>query len=489
MTDSPLAPRPSPRPLHWPAIVYTLQRILADDAQEIYLVGGVVRDAFWGLPAHDIDLAVAQDAFRIARRIANALNGAFYRLDPERETGRALVQVEGQQIIVDVANFRGSSLLDDLTGRDFTLNAAATPLRAIGNDVIDPLQGLHDAQNRLLRRCSPQAIASDPVRALRAVRLSVRFRLHIEPETLADIRQEGLGLVRVSPERVRDEFMALLGGQRPAAALRTLDALGLLRLVIPEVETLRSATCPSALSTDAWTHILKVIDRLEAILQTISPARTDNTPAQVGLGMIVYYLDRFRAALQGHLGQLWPNERPHTALLMLATLLLACTAEVVAKRGEALRLSRDEIERLRAVVRCAHWPDQLAARPAITRREIYRFWRDCGPAGVDACLLGLASYLATVGPALSAADWSRYLENIGMLLEGYFPTGGTPRITDLPALVTGRDLMRRLGLQAGPEVGDLLEQIREAQAAGEISTTAEALALASQIQANKQPRT
>lgn len=488
MSDSPLAPRPSPRPLHWPAIVYTLQHILVDDPQEIYLVGGVVRDAFWGLPAHDIDLVVAQDAFRIARRVANALNGAFYRLDPERETGRALVQAEGQQIIVDVANFRGSSLLDDLTGRDFTLNAAAAPLPTVGNDVIDPLQGLQDAQNRLLRRCSPHAIASDPVRALRAVRLSVRFRLHIEPETLADIRREGPGLTRVSPERVRDEFMALLGGLRPAAALRTLDALGLLRLVVPEVEALCGAPDPSALSTDAWTHTLRIIDRLEAILQTISPARTDSTAAQVGLGMIVYYLDRFRAALQEHLSQPWPNERPHAALLMLAALLLASTAEAAARRGEALRLSRHEIERLQAVVRCARWPDRLAARPAIMRREIYRFWRDSGPAGVDACLLGLASYLAAAGPTLATADWSHYLESISVLLEGYFPTGGTPRITDLPALVTGRELMRRLGLQAGPEVGDLLEQIREAQAAGEIATTAEALALASQLRAKKQPR-
>jgi len=490
MTAPPPALRPSPRPLRWPPIVHTLEQLLAADEQEIYLVGGVVRDAFWGLPVHDIDLAVARDAFRVARRIANALDGAFYPLDPERETGRAIVQVEGQRVIVDVANFRGGDLLADLAGRDFTLNAVAAPLRHAGDDVIDPLDGLCDAQDRVLRRCGPDSIASDPVRALRAIRLSIRFRLRIEPATLADIRREGPGLLHASPERVRDEFLTLLGGQRPAAALRALDALGLLALVVPEVDALRGATRPAASPADAWTHTLRVIERLEGVLQTISPERTDNTAAQAGLGMIVYYLDRFRPALQQHLDQPWPNERTHPALLALAALLQGsgAVANTAARRGEALRLSRHEIERLQAVIRCAQCPDDLIAQAEITRRHIYRFWRDCGPAGVDACLLGLARYLAAAGPALSTAEWSHYLEGVGALLEGYFPPGDSPRITGLPPLVTGRQLMRRLGLEAGPEIGDLLEQIREAQAAGEIATADEALALAHRLHTSPRPR-
>ncbi len=498
MTDSLAVPASSPRPLHWPAIVHALKHILEEETQGVYLVGGVVRDAFWGLPAHDIDLVVARDAFRIARHIANTLDGAFYRLDPERQTGRAIVQVEGQRTIIDVAMFRGGSLLEDLVGRDFTLNAVAAPLpQAEDNIVIDPLQGLRDAQDRILRRCSPISIASDPVRALRAIRLSVRFRLRIEPETLADIRQEGPGLARVSPERVRDEFMTLLGGPRPATALRTLDALGLLAPVVPEIGALRHPSRSTPALPDAWAYILRVIDRLEAILQTIGPDRTDSTAAQIGLGMIVYYLDRFRPALQQHLSQPWPNDRTHPGLLTLAALLhplpstnetdLSALTEAATLRGEALRLSRHEIERLQAIVRHARYPDRLANQPELTRRHIYRFWRDCGPAGVDVCLLGLAGYLATAGPTLSTASWSHYLETTGTLLEGWFPPSGAPRITDLPALISGRDLMRRLGLQPGPEIGDLLEEIREAQVTGEVTSADAALALARRLLADKKP--
>jgi putative nucleotidyltransferase with HDIG domain len=481
--------------------VYTLRDVLCQDATSVYLVGGVVRDAFWGLPVHDVDLVVPDGGFRVARRIADALDGKFYKLDPERETGRAIFWREGKRWVVDVANFRGGNLLADLRGRDFTLNAVAVPLAGSLDGVIDPLNGLLDAQNRILRRCSPTSLADDPIRALRAVRLSTRFRLRIEPATLSDLRQEGPRLTAASAERVRDEFMALLDGSRPAAGLRVLDSLGLLALIVPEVNAMRGVRQSLPHRSDVWEHTLATVERLAAVLHIISPQRTEDSAAQAGLGLIVYALDRFRPQLQAHLAQAWPDERPHVALLTLAALLhdsgKPATQEVdgerirflghdvagavlAEERGWALRLSRGEIIRLRGIVRHHLRPLLLDGELTLSRRAVYRFWRDCGPAGIDVCLLALADYLATAGPALETAAWSHLLQTVGTLLEAAY-RADVPALANLPALVTGDDLMRALEIPPGPQIGSLLEQLREAQAAGEIHTAAEALALARRL--------
>ncbi len=489
--------RPSPRPLRWPDLLPDLHAVLADETDSVYLVGGVVRDAFWGIPAHDVDLVVPPGrAFAVARQIANRLEGAFYKLDPERETGRAIVTLHGRRTIIDVASFRGGTLLDDLTGRDFTLNAVAAPLAADPQQVIDPLDGLADASQRTLRRCSPDSIRQDPVRALRAVRLAVRFNLRIEPETRTDIHQEGPRLAVASPERVRDEFFALLGGKRPATGLRALDALGLLALILPEISPMKGVMQSPPHHADVWTHTLQVVEALDGILTTISPQRTDNTAAQAGLGMIVYYLDTYRILLQEHLNTQWPNERQHRALLMLAALLHdsgkpathtvtpegirflgheSQGADLARERGEALRLSRGEIDRLEAIV-CHHMrPHTLAQQAEISRRALYRFWRDTGPAGIDTCLLAMADTLAIAGPRLSTDAWSAYLLHIKTLLAGRLGDDAQ-NVTALPSLITGRDVLRVLKLEPGPQIGELLEAVREAQAEGLITTRDDALA-------------
>ena len=128
-------------------------------------------------------------------------------------------------------------------------------------------------------------------------------------------------------------------------------------------------------------------------------------------------------------------------------------------------------------MRCHTRPHLLDKEAEVSRRAVYRFWRDCGTAGVDVCLLSLADYLATAGPTLSTEQWSHFLLTTAALLDGIFGQGEA-NVTTLPTLVTGNDLINTLGLSPGPQIGELLAYIREAQAAGEIHTAEEALALA-----------
>src|SRR5215213_3413680 len=99
-------------------------------AEEVYLVGGAVRDMLLNRPSPDLDFAVPAKGVSLARRVANALNADFMVLDDERDTGRVIViESDGTRTFLDFAAYRGKDLNEDLRARDFTINAIAFDLR------------------------------------------------------------------------------------------------------------------------------------------------------------------------------------------------------------------------------------------------------------------------------------------------------------------------------------------------------------------------
>lgn len=491
----PLTPVMPSRPLRWHPSVEALQAILPPDT-EVYLVGGAVRDAYLHLSLHDLDLATPGDGRPLARRIADAFKGAYYPLDSTRGVGRALISWQDQRLTIDVAQLRGPDLLTDLQARDFTINAVAVRLTGQLQAVLDPLGGLQDLEAGWLRQCSTDSIQRDPVRALRAVRASIRFGLQIEANTRLNIRTYAPALTRISAERVRDEFFNILDSHRPATALAVLARLGLLRYVVPEATALSGVEQGLPHQYDVWHHTLATVDHFDRLLRLINGEADENLAANLHAGVIISALDDLIPALRAHLSHTWPNERTHRALLTLAALLhdvgKPSTREVDAsgrirflrheqvgaalaqQRAAALRLSAGESARLGTIIAHhmrPHWLE--AGKKSPSARATYRFWRDTGPAGVDVCLLALADYLGTHGPALDAGEWTSYANTIRALLEAYFERFETTVAP--PPLVKGKQLIARFGLEPGPLIGELLDGIREAQAIGELSTHEEAL--------------
>jgi tRNA nucleotidyltransferase/poly(A) polymerase len=459
-----LAPISPGTSLAWSDAVLELAEILAGVSESVYIVGGAVRDAYLRRVIKDVDLVTSGSGMELARTIANRLRGAYYPLDAERDVGRALVETLDGRLIFDVACFRGDDLHADLLDRDFTINAIAVDLHGDLSLVIDPLNGTDDLKSKLLRRCSPQSISNDPLRALRGIRQSVQFALRVEPETLRDIRAVNGRLLEVSIERVRAEFVKMLALPKPVTALRVAIGVRLLQVIIPEVETL---------DAKQWQQTLSTIEWLNEIYMTISPARTDETAAQFSLGMMVVGLDRFRQQLYAHWETEWPDERPHRALLILAALLAQLAWGVAERRGSALRLSNGENDRLVAIIR---HQQSVPALDALSPTVIYRYWKLTGEAGVDIVLLNLAKYLARAGFEFDQDDWLRQVECAQLLLDAYYVQ--RERFIEPPTLVNGDDLMKHFGLTRGRKIGELLELIREAQVNGEVVSAQDALRVA-----------
>lgn len=484
----------------WPWEV--VHQIAAQRGLQVWPVGGVVRDLLMGRARHDWDFTVDRDALGLARAVADALGGAFYPLDEERDTGRVILWAGGRRIELDFAGLRGANLEADLRGRDFTINAMA-----VGPDgrLVDPTGGLADLQARRLRAVGPEAFDQDPLRMLRAVRLVAELSLRLDAQTAQWIIQRATALSRVSAERVRDELARLLAAPAVAYYLQLADELGLLAQMIPEVDPLKEQRQTYPHRFNVWWHTLMTIEAAENLLRllTDAPLLSDYTdaPAQAWKD-VRSLLQPLAPMLTAHFRQRLAANRTRRVLFMLTVLCHdvgkpqtvtedergrlhfygheLTGAQLVIRRLRALRFSRAETERAATVIRGHLRPAQLADAPGgVTGRAVYRFFRATGDAGVDVVLLALADHLSIWGPHLQPDRWARRLNAAGALLSYFFEKRSA--ITGESPLVNGCDLMRELNLAEGPLVGRLLEAVREAQAAGEVRTREEALTLARRL--------
>jgi putative nucleotidyltransferase with HDIG domain len=504
-------------PITFPPILESVRAALPDGLI-VYLVGGAVRDALLGRRIHDLDLVMEQDAIKTARRVANSLSRAgtgtitkadFYALDTERDTGRVIVTSEdGTRTLMDFAAFRGPNLEADILGRDFTLNAIAINLS--DNTIHDPLGGAMDLKEKRLRACSPSTFKDDPVRILRGVRLAANFGFSILPETRQGMKEAAGLMGNISPERVRDELIRLLDGLQPAACLRALDLLGALDKILPELTALKGVEQPAPHVHDVWEHTLATLSHLEGVLTALAPDYNPETASDLFNALMVLRIGLYRQQISDIFSTPLTADRSLRSLLFLAALYHDVAkpqtkkldeegqlrfwnhdqqgAEMAASRGHVLAMSNDEMTRLETVIRnhmriLFHTNRLLREGKPPSRRAVYRFFRDTGPAGVDACLLALADMRATYELILPQEAWAAALDVVRLMLENWFEK---PAETIAPTpLVDGDDLKRELELQPGKIIGDLLEALREAQAMGEVSTREQAMELARQILNNK----
>jgi poly(A) polymerase len=476
-------------------LVVVLRPLLALSDHPVYLVGGAVRDALLGLPGrHDLDFASGGDAVELGRSVADTLNGAFFILDAERGTARVILE----DAVLDFARFRGENLLADLRDRDFTVNAIALPVESAAIDaVIDPLGGEDDLAAGVIRATGPQAIDSDPLRGLRAVRQAAELNSRLPPGTCELIRSAASKLPTISAERVRDELGRMLVAPQPAGSIRLLDELGLLPHVLPELVLTKGVAQPLPHRLDVFEHTLAVVEQLDSLLRAIvSPRPSDREP----VALVQSELAPFAGHLHDHLARPTAGGRNGKMLLLLSVLLHdvgkpACrsadgdgrirflgherlSSELAQLRARELALSSSEVRQVTTIVHHhmrPAWLAQASAEGQPSRRSIYRFFRDTGSNGVDICLLSLADGLGT-GAAPEMDEWGRRVRSVVTLLDHYF--NHRTETVSPPPLLSGRELMAALDLAEGPKVGELLQLIQEAQAAGEVNTADGAVALA-----------
>ena len=476
---------------------------LARQDAKAHLVGGCVRDQLLGRAINDLDVSVDANGLALARRLADHFGGDYFPLDIDRSVGRAILRrQDGVRLYVDIARFRGDGLVADLGGRDFTVNALAIDVQS-PEVVIDLHGGLADLEAGVVRTVSEGAIRSDPVRALRAVRLAAQLGFELAPDTTDLIQRDGAAIAGVAAERICEELSKLLACAVSAPYLETLDRLGLLTVILPELEPLRDLEQPSPHRYPALRHTLETVHALELLLGTIGCASSGGSELEVqqaSRGLYMGGLLDYAAQLDAHVTSVLAGERARLVTLKMSALLhdVAKAATRTEEDGrirflghdkhgsgmarealERLRLSSTEARLAETIVQNHMRPLLLASQESVSARSIYRFFRDTQDAGIDTVLHSLADHLATYAFETEEGGWHRLVNLARQMLD--YALGREERRATRPPLVNGRDLLSGFGLQPGPQIGILLEAVREAQAVGEILTRDEAMALVSKL--------
>jgi tRNA nucleotidyltransferase (CCA-adding enzyme) len=225
------------------ALVKIAGREASELGQELYLVGGVVRDLFLNRTNFDFDLVAEGDAISLARKFARDSQA---KLKIHSRFGTAKLDYPGFSL--DLATARSEtyskpgalptvkpgSLKDDLIRRDFSINAMALHLNPQRfGELIDLYHGKEDLERSLIRILHPKSFIDDATRILRAIRYEQRLGFKLEAETEKLLRRHVAMLHTISGDRIRHELELILKEDEPERALRRAEELGVLSQLHP----------------------------------------------------------------------------------------------------------------------------------------------------------------------------------------------------------------------------------------------------------------
>lgn len=247
--------------------------------RECYAVGGYVRDLFLHRHSKDIDFVTIGSGIEVAEAVAAKI-GKGAHLAVFRNFGTA--QVKKGELELEFVGARKESyshdsrkpivedgtLVEDLSRRDFTINALAVRVNSESfGELIDLFGGLDDMERRIIRTPLDPDItfSDDPLRMMRAIRFATQLDFEIFPETFAAIRRNAARISIISRERIADELMKIMASPVPSIGWKLLSDSGLLKLIFPELAAMRGVDVVNGRGhKDNFFHTLAVLDKVAA---------------------------------------------------------------------------------------------------------------------------------------------------------------------------------------------------------------------------------
>lgn len=431
-------------------LVAELARAFAD--RQLFLVGGSLRDQLLGRVHADVDLATDATPDDIRRRVEPLADSVWL---VGEKFGTVGLLKDG--VKAEITTFRadtydgvsrkpevsfGESIHDDLARRDFTINAIARNLHS--GELLDPFDGRQDLGDQIVRFVgAPEVrIREDPLRMLRAVRFCAQLGFELDPASAVAIAEEGKELTRISRERIRDEFDAIMVSPRPDEGIRLMVDLGLGQYVIPELVSLHLPEPGRHLMKDVFDHTLDAVRlvpaekalRYTALLHDIAKPETFTNDES---GVHFYRHEQLGA---GKTRAILSRLRQPAAFIDQVTKLVAV--------------------HLRIPYYSSEWTDSAV------RRLIY----ELGDQLEQAIALAEADVRAS-----DPVDWPEFQARLAELRSRIQRVGEATDIARMKPLLKGDEVMELLGIAPGPEVGEALSFLIDEQLEGRITTREEAV--------------
>ncbi len=435
-----------------------LNDLAQDLSLEVYLVGGAIRDFILDRKLKDFDFIVAGASKDFALKFADLTEGSFVTLDQKRGMYRVVIK----EVDYDFTAYNGE-LKAELERRDFTINALALELAnykqlfKVGEKevIIDYFNGINDLNSGIIKDITPQACKDDPVRILRAARFKANFKFFIESKTLSNMKKYFKLLEEVAEERIKDELIKFFAADHLAEEIEFFESeLALFSFFIPEVKQMKKLGKSKHHQYNVWQHSLRAISVLEDVLAEHKWANK----------IAGWKLPALKLALLFHdLGKVFTIKKEDGAVHFYGHEQKG--AKYIDEFLRELCFSNQMRRYIVKLIRNHMRPLYLFnSRADLTRRGRYRFYREIESEIYDLLIFSLADIISTRKNTRNEAEIQKYQSFLDSLVADYQEFNQQ----EDKIAVDGNDLIRELDLTEGPEIGELLAKIKEAQALGEI---------------------
>ncbi|MDO9085458.1 MAG: hypothetical protein Q7U53_04535 [Anaerolineaceae bacterium] len=459
------------------------------------MVGGMVRDILLNRPVHDIDLSFCGNVREYGKKVADDLGAAFFMLNEKFQTARIIYKSRpGIKRWIDIVATRNNDILMDLSQRDFTINAMAIEINK-RESLIDPLSGANDLNLKILKLCIPDGLAIDPVRILRAVRLSVQFGWKISPETIQAMKISAPRLNLISVERKRDEIFRILNLENPVIALRILIHLNLVKYSFPEIDFQMVLEDNQNDETQtAWDQSISNIQKFIQFEKLVFGGFSSEGAMNIRQAVILMSFRRFRLPLTDYFQIKLHEDRPIRSLFMLAFLyhnyfekynlrkksmevpnnIVEDAISLVEKIARALVLSNLEVGWLKDFSNNIYIIQQAIVTDQPLNPEFaYDFFYQSKLSGVAICLYSLMNRFDIEKDFPEDKNWMNCLSICSFLVDAYF--NHFDEWIHPPNFINGHDIMKILGIKDGKIIGYWINKITLESVKGKINSHSDAV--------------
>jgi tRNA nucleotidyltransferase (CCA-adding enzyme) len=264
-------------------IFQIIGEIASEAGQEVYVVGGYVRDYYLGRldpdEVADIDFVSTGSGVELARKVADVLKST--EVTVYKQFGTA--QIRHKLLDLEFVGARKESyrknsrkplvedgtIEDDQLRRDLTINALSWKLNPDDFGLlVDPFNGIQDLNDKIIRTpIDPEkTFDDDPLRMMRAIRFATQLNFTIEKDTLAAISKMADRLQIISQERITDELNKIILADKPSVGFKLLFETGLLKQFLPEMAALHGVKVRNKIRhKDNFWHTLEVLDNVSEV--------------------------------------------------------------------------------------------------------------------------------------------------------------------------------------------------------------------------------